>query len=76
MNRPILDYADTYYPGLRNKRCSECTPEESIVAGIAWLADNSEYGIDEAARKLIDEFRKFVGRQDDPISRSVSKGPL
>ncbi len=58
--RPVLDFADTLYPGLRNKKVSECTPEESIVSGIAWLADNSEYGIDEAAMKLIDEFKAYA----------------
>lgn len=60
MKRPVLDFADTLYPGLRDKRGSQCTPEESIVSGIAWLADNSEHGIDDAARKLIDEFRAFA----------------
>jgi len=65
MSRPVLDFADTLYPGLRNKRVSECTPEESIVAGIAWMADNSEYGIDDAARELIDEFRAFVSLRSE-----------
>lgn len=60
MKRPVLDVANVLYPGLRDKKVSECTPEESIVAGIAWMADNSEYGIDDAARKLIDEFRAFA----------------
>jgi hypothetical protein len=63
MTRPVLGFADVMYPGLRNKKVSECTPEESIVAGIAWMADNSEYGIDDAARKLIVEFRAFVSNR-------------
>jgi hypothetical protein len=55
MTRPVLTYAN-----LGDKRLSELTPAERIVAGIAWLADNSEHGIDDAAKKLIDEFRAFA----------------
>lgn len=69
MKRPVLDFADTLYPGLRNKRVSETTPEESIVAGIAWIADNEGYGVKEAAKKLIDEFRTYARAQSEGTKR-------
>lgn len=56
MKRPVLEYANL--PA--GKRFNDLSPEEQIICGIAWIADNEGHGVKEAAKRLIDEFRDFA----------------
>lgn len=54
MPRPTLDYAISIgaVPSV-DTRISSMTEIQRICAGIAWMADNEGYGIQDAARDLI-----------------------
>lgn len=69
MERPILEYAQKAGRINPNATVRELTPRDDILTSIAWMADNSEHGIDEAGKNTIDKVITYTAAMQAEIDR-------